>query len=98
LLHFSQKIAQATVQQQTAALRDFAPPYDRSGSWSCENSSARRTRRSISEQLHISESNHTAHAAFDALLKNCFFYISRMYEFLHGQGHFQPIQPDLPAG
>src|SRR6266540_7467805 len=52
----------------------------------CENSSARRTRRNISEQLHFRESNHTAYARFDALLENCFFYIWRMYEFLHSQG------------
>src|SRR6266566_5275958 len=57
------------------------------GSWPCENSSARRTRRNISEQLHFRESNHTAYARFDALLENCFFYIWRMYEFLHSQGH-----------
>jgi hypothetical protein len=39
--------------------------------------------------LHLWESNHTAHARFDALLENCVFYISRMYEFLHSQGHKQ---------
>jgi transposase len=27
---------------------------------------------------------------FDALMKNCFFYISRMYEFLHRLGHSRP--------
>ena len=32
---------------------------------------------------------HTAHARFDALLENRIFYISRMYEFLHNQGHKQ---------
>jgi hypothetical protein len=36
--------------------------------------------------LHLWESNHTAHARFDALLENCVFYISGMYEFLHSQG------------
>jgi hypothetical protein len=41
----------------------------------------------IPEQLHLWGSNHTAHARFDALLENCVFYISRMYEFLHSQGH-----------
>ena len=55
----------------------------RDGSWLCENTGARATRRNISEQLHLRESNHTAHARFDALLKNCVFYISWMYEFLH---------------
>src|SRR6266516_4508775 len=62
------------------------------GSWLCENSSGRSTRRNISEQLHLWESNHTAHARFDALLENCVFYISRMYEFLHSQGQ-NPLLP-----
>jgi hypothetical protein len=57
-------------------------------SWPCENFSGRATRRNISEQLHLWESNHTAHAKFDALLENCVFYISRMYEFLHSQDPF----------
>jgi hypothetical protein len=54
--------------------------------WPCENFSGRATHRNIPEQLHLWESNHTAHARFDALLENCVFYISRMYEFLHSQG------------
>jgi hypothetical protein len=61
-------------------------PNVRSGSWPCENFSSRAIRRNISEQLHLWESNHTAHARFDALLENCVFYISGMYEFLHSQG------------
>jgi hypothetical protein len=32
-------------------------------------------------------SNYTARVRLDALLENCFFYISRMYEFLHSLGH-----------
>jgi hypothetical protein len=56
------------------------------GSWPCENFSGRAAHRNIPEQLHLWESNHTAHARFDALLENCVFYISRMYEFLHSQG------------
>src|SRR2546430_12137180 len=60
------------------------------GSWPCENFSGRATRRNISEQLHLWESNHTAHARFDALLENCVFYILRMYEFLHSQGQTLP--------
>jgi hypothetical protein len=59
-------------------------------SWLCENSSGRATRRNISEQLHLWESNHTAQATFDALPENCVFYISRMYEFLHRLGHPRP--------
>src|SRR5260370_9572243 len=59
---------------------------DRFGSWLCENSSGRATRRNISEQLHLWESNHTAQATVDALPENCVFYISRMYEFLHRLG------------
>src|SRR5260370_32351197 len=63
---------------------------DRFGSWLCENSSGRATRRNISEQLHLWESNHTAQATVDALPENCVFYISRMYEFLHRLGHERP--------
>src|SRR6266487_5826298 len=61
------------------------------GSWPCENFSGRATRRNISEQLHLWESNHTAHARFDALLENCVFYISRMYEFLHSQSQNEKV-------
>src|SRR5262249_46623145 len=42
-----------------------------------------------------SESNHTAHAPLDCELENCIFYILRMYEFSHSQGHFEPQQPRL---
>src|SRR5216683_2594475 len=63
----------------------------RLGSWLCENSSGRATRRNISEQLHLWESNHTAQATFDALPENCVFYISRMYEFLHRLGQTRRI-------
>src|SRR5262249_59998190 len=37
----------------TAALRDSDSVYVRFGSWSCENSGARATRRNISKQLHL---------------------------------------------
>ena len=67
-------------------MRDFGPAYDRSGSWLCENSSARRARRNISKKLRIMESNDAARAMFDVLLENCIFYISPMYEFSHSQG------------
>jgi len=72
-------------------LRDFGPAYDRSGSWLCENSSARRARRNISKKLRIMESNDAARAMFDVLLENCIFYISPMYEFLHSQGQSRRI-------
>jgi hypothetical protein len=49
----------------------------------------------IPEQLHLWESNHTAHARFNALLENCVFYISWMYEFLHSQGH-SATSTDVP--
>jgi hypothetical protein len=42
--------------------------------------------RNISKKLRIMESNDAARATFDALLENCIFYISPMYEFLHSQG------------
>jgi hypothetical protein len=66
----------------------------RSGSWLCENSSARRARRSISRKLCNAESNRAVCAIFDALLENCIFYISPMYEFLHSQGHFRPSRSE----
>jgi hypothetical protein len=79
-----------------AAQRNFDPTCDRFGSWPCENFSGRATRRNISEQLHLWESNHTARASLDALLENCVFYISRMYEFLHSQGQSRPRPLRLP--
>ena len=33
------------------------------------------------------ESNHTAHGQLEAVLENCIFYISPMYQFSHSQGH-----------
>src|SRR5262249_9346828 len=42
------------------------------------------------------ESNHTVHARLDALLENCVFYISRMYEFLHSQGQERTSPLCLP--
>ena len=57
------------------------------GSWPCENSGTRRARRNISKKLRISESNHAARMRPDAVLENCIFYISPMYEFSHSQGH-----------
>jgi hypothetical protein len=41
------------LRQETAALRDFKPGDDRFGSWLCENSSARATRRNLFDQLHL---------------------------------------------
>ena len=38
---------------QQASKREFSPAYVGSGSWPCENSSARRARRNISEKLRI---------------------------------------------
>src|SRR5262249_32638504 len=43
----------STDAQETAAVRDFSPLYVRFGSWLCENSSARATRRNIFDQLHL---------------------------------------------
>jgi hypothetical protein len=79
------------------ASQQKAARHVRDGSWPCENVSGRATRRNISEQLHLWESNHTAHARFDALLENCVFYISRMYEFLHrlGQSRYGRCRPGV---
>jgi len=57
-----------------------------------KNSSGRATRRNISEQLHLWESNHTAQATFDALPENCFFYISRMYEVFTQAGSHSVVR------
>jgi len=81
----TERYSTGSVRQEISALRDFGSAYDRSGSWLCENSSARRARRSISKKLRIIESNDAALAMFDTLLENCIFYISPMYEFLHSQ-------------
>jgi hypothetical protein len=47
--------------------------YVRSASWLCENSSARRARRSISKKLRTMESNRAARTMFDTLSENCIF-------------------------
>jgi endonuclease YncB( thermonuclease family) len=43
----------ARISQGLAALRNFGPAKRRYGSWLCENSSARSTRRNIFDQLHL---------------------------------------------
>ena len=43
------------------------------GFWSCENSSALRARRNISEKLRIMKLNHSAHIRLDTVLENCIF-------------------------
>src|SRR5262249_34908821 len=68
------------------AQRDGTASGVRYGSWPCENSSALRARRSISEKLHKVELNHPAQIQLDTVSENCFFYISPMYEFSHSQG------------
>ena len=75
--------------QGLAAVRDFDMAYVSSGSWLCENSSARRARRNISKKLRTMESNRAVRTMFDTLSENCIFYISPMYEFLHSQGQKQ---------
>src|SRR5262245_25789345 len=72
--------------QALAAVRDFDATFDRFGSGLCENSSARRARRNISEKLRIMESNRAPRTMFDTLLENCIFYISQLYEFSHRLG------------
>jgi len=82
----------AVWQQQTAAVRDFDPGNVRFGSWLCQNCSTRRRRRNILKELHIRESKILHTTMFDALMENSFFYISRMYEFLHRLGHKQTLR------
>jgi hypothetical protein len=47
------------------------------------------------KELHIRESKILHTTMFDALMENCFFYISRMYEFLHRLGHDQTSRHHL---
>src|SRR5262249_17535232 len=80
--------------------RNFGPLYVRFGSWLCQNSRTRRRRRNILKELHIQESKILHTTVFDALMENCFFYISRMYEFLHRLGQSRrtlrcPVWPQL---
>jgi hypothetical protein len=49
----------------------------------CENSDARRARRNILEKLRVMRTDRAADIRLDAMLKNCIFNISPMYEFSH---------------
>ena len=49
----------------------------------CENSKARRERRIIVEKFRVMRTDNAADIWLDAMLENCIFYISRMYEFSH---------------
>jgi hypothetical protein len=49
----------------------------------CQNSNARRARRSILEKFHVMRTDNAADIRLDAILENCIFYIFRMYEFSH---------------
>src|SRR6202162_1259583 len=49
----------------------------------CENSNARRARRNILEILRVRRTDNAADIRLDAILENCIFYISPMYEFSH---------------
>ena len=80
------------MRQEIAALQDFDRADDRSGSWLCENSGARRAGRNIWKKLRIIESNRAARAMCGTLVENYIFYISPMYEFLHSQGQEEPEQ------
>ena len=48
--------------------------------------------------MRIAESNHAASMRPDAVLENCIFYISPMYEFSHSQGHIPPPGVAITAG
>jgi hypothetical protein len=56
---------------------------DSSGPRPCENSNARRARRNILEKLRVMRTDNAADIRLDAMLENCIFYISPMYEFSH---------------
>src|ERR1035437_10665053 len=59
----------------------------------CENSNACRARRNILEKLRIMRTDAAADIRLDAVLENCIFYISPMYEFLHSLGQSLPSWP-----
>ena len=52
-----------------------------------ENSNARRARRNILKKLRIMTTDNAADIRLDAMLENCIFYISPMYEFSHSLAH-----------
>src|SRR5260370_27913689 len=62
----------------------------RCGSRPCENSNARRARRNILEKLRAMRTDNAADMRLDAMLENCIFYISPMYEFSHSLGQGPP--------
>jgi hypothetical protein len=64
-----------------------ALPHVAYGSSPCENSNACRARRNILEKLRIMRTDAAADIRLDAVLENCVFYISPMYEFSHSLGH-----------
>jgi len=59
----------------------------RDGPRLCEKSNARRARRNILEKLRVMRTDNAADIRLDAVLENCIFYISPMYEFSHSLGH-----------
>ena len=67
------------LQLSTSWLADY-PIY-----WTrlCENFNARRARRSIFEKLRDMRTDNAADIRLNAMLGNCIFYISPMYEFSH---------------
>ena len=52
----------------------------------CENSNACPARRNILEKLCVMRTDIADAIRLDAMLKNCIFYISPMYEFSHSVG------------
>src|SRR5450830_339536 len=52
----------------------------------CENFNVRRARRSIFEKLRDMRTDNAADIRLNAMLGNCIFYISPMYEFSHSLG------------
>src|SRR5450759_212311 len=49
----------------------------------CENFNVRRARRNIFEKLRDMRTDNAADIRLNAMLENCIFYISPMYEFSH---------------
>jgi hypothetical protein len=72
---------------KTVAMSLFPHTRVRYGSRLCKNFNVRRARRNIFEKLRNMRTDNAADIRLNAMLGNCIFYISPMYEFSHSLGH-----------
>ena len=76
-------MSKAPVRYRSFSTRCLRAPDDCFGSRLCENFNVRRARRSIFEKLRDMRTDNAADIRLNAMLGNCIFYISPMYEFSH---------------